>query len=504
MDNKIYDIKNLAKILLKKRIGKKVILCHGVFDLLHIGHINHFESSKKKGEILVISVTPDRYVNKGPNRPAFSENLRLKALASLEIVDYVVLNNSANAISAIKYIKPDYYSKGKDYKNTNDDLTGKINEESRLVKKLGGKFLITENQLYSSSKIINNFLSHISEEQKRYILNLKSRFKFEEIKKKINDFSNLKVLVIGETILDEYIFCEPLGKSGKEAVLSFKKLKKKKYLGGALAIARNLSSFCKKASVLTFLGDQNEELEFIKQNIEKNIKFYHLKKKSSKTIIKTRYVDSVDNRKLIGIYTVDDRNISLTEENKFIQKIHKVKNNYDLIIISDYGHGIFTDKVVKYISKINKYKSLNAQINSTNMGFHNIRRYKNIDNIVINATELRHEMRDREGDLKSLGKKLMKHLKSKSITTTEGRAGALFMDNNNIFRCPAFGFSNVDKIGAGDTMLAVLSLCLYSKIDKKLSMLVASLAAAENIKNYGNSKTIDKNIILKTIYHLTK
>ena len=215
-------------------------------------------------------------------------------------------------------------------------------------------------------------------------------------------------------------------------------------------------------------------------------------------------MDSVDNRKLIGIYTVDDRNISLTEENKFIQKIHKVKNNYDLIIISDYGHGIFTDKVVKYISKINKYKSLNAQINSTNMGFHNIRRYKNIDNIVINATELRHEMRDREGDLKSLGKKLMKHLKSKSITTTEGRAGALFMDNNNIFRCPAFGFSNVDKIGAGDTMLAVLSLCLYSKIDKKLSMLVASLAAAENIKNYGNSKTIDKNIILKTIYHLTK
>jgi len=230
MDNKIYDIKNLAKILLKKRIGKKVILCHGVFDLLHIGHINHFESSKKKGEILVISVTPDRYVNKGPNRPAFSENLRLKALASLEIVDYVVLNNSANAISAIKYIKPDYYSKGKDYKNTNDDLTGKINEESRLVKKLGGKFLITENQLYSSSKIINNFLSHISEEQKRYILNLKSRFKFEEIKKKINDFSNLKVLVIGETILDEYIFCEPLGKSGKEAVLSFKKLKKKNIL----------------------------------------------------------------------------------------------------------------------------------------------------------------------------------------------------------------------------------------------------------------------------------
>ena len=139
------------------------------------------------------------------------------------------------------------------------------------------------------------------------------------------------------------------------------------------------------------------------------------------------------------------------------------------------------------------------------MGFHNIRKYKNIENVIINASELRHEMRDRDGKLEDLGKKLKKDLKSKNIIVTEGRAGALMIDNKNqIIRCPAFASTSIDKVGTGDTMLAFLSVCLFAKIESKLSLFIASLAAAQNLQTFGNKKKIDKNELLKTIYHLIK
>ena len=110
MKNKIVSFKNLIKISkLKHNQNKKIVLCHGVFDLLHIGHIKHFEEAKNFGDILIVTVTPDKFVVKGPNRPAFNTNLRLEALQALECIDYVSVNKWATAIQTIKSLKPDIY-----------------------------------------------------------------------------------------------------------------------------------------------------------------------------------------------------------------------------------------------------------------------------------------------------------------------------------------------------------------------------------------------------------
>ena len=117
MINKTTSIENLEKIILKlKKKGKKIVLCHGVFDLLHIGHIKHFNEAKNYGDILVVTLTPDIYVNKGPKRPAFNEELRVEAIAALNVVDFVALNSSPTAINVIEKIKPNIFCKGSDYK----------------------------------------------------------------------------------------------------------------------------------------------------------------------------------------------------------------------------------------------------------------------------------------------------------------------------------------------------------------------------------------------------
>ena len=148
------DLKILINKLKKK--GKKIVQCHGVFDLIHIGHLKHFKSAKNFGDILIVSVTPDKFVQKGFNRPYFNASQRLESLSSIEDIDYVILNSTKNAVDIIKKIKPNFYCKGPDYKNFKDDITNEIKNELKAVKRCGGKLVFSEDPMYSSSTILNN------------------------------------------------------------------------------------------------------------------------------------------------------------------------------------------------------------------------------------------------------------------------------------------------------------------------------------------------------------
>src|SRR5262245_63288502 len=107
-------------------MGQVVVQAHGTFDLLHIGHVRHLQAARELGDVLVVTVTADRFVNKGPGRPAFTETLRAEMLASLQYVDLVAINPEPDAVGAIAAIKPDVYVKGQDNENAETDVTGKI------------------------------------------------------------------------------------------------------------------------------------------------------------------------------------------------------------------------------------------------------------------------------------------------------------------------------------------------------------------------------------------
>jgi cytidyltransferase-like protein len=120
--------------MLRER-GKSIVQCHGTFDLVHPGHIIHFEEAKKLGDLLVVTLTQGEYVNKGPGRPLFDDATRVKHLAALEIVDYVVLVPFPAAVEAIECIQPHHYCKGTEYHDPNNDVTGKIGEDVDAVKR---------------------------------------------------------------------------------------------------------------------------------------------------------------------------------------------------------------------------------------------------------------------------------------------------------------------------------------------------------------------------------
>ena len=503
MNNKILNIKSLAqKIKYFKLKKKRIVLCHGVFDILHIGHINHFNSAKKLGDILVVSVTPDKYVNKGPNRPIFPIKLRMEALAALKNVDYVTANTSDTAIQPILTLKPNIYCKGKDYKNSQLDITGNIKKELKAIKSVNGQINYTEDELYSSSRIINDSSYNLTDSQESFLRLLKNEKnkKSLNIQKITSSFSNLKVLVIGETIIDEYVYCDALGKSGKEPVLAVKSLYSKKFLGGTLSIAKNLSNFCKKVTVLSYIGEKKEQLNFLKKNLNKNIHTIMIPKSNACTIVKKRFVDDINKTKILGVYSIEDQLINNSEEKFVIKNILKQIRQHDLVIVSDFGHGLITDKIAKLLIQKSKFIAVNAQLNAANIGFHTISKYKKADLVIINENEMRHELRNKSEGVDSLLKQLSKRINSKIITVTSGNKGSttFLKKNNKLINCPAFAFKVLDKIGAGDTMLAFLALSVFKKIDIKFSMFLSSLAAAFNVENEANSKVIKKDELIRS------
>ena len=498
------DLKSIAADLKEK--GKKVVHCHGVFDLLHLGHIKHFEQAKTFGDILIVTVTPDEFVNKGPNRPAFTTVLRLEALAALEVIDFTAENNWPSAIETIKILQPDIYCKGPDYKNHEKDITGKIDDEEEAIKSVGGEIRYTEDMTFSSSSLLNKFGDVYNNSQKTFIQEMLNNRDFDEIKSMLDDMQKLKVLVVGETIIDQYVFCEALGKSGKEPVLVLRDLFMEQYTGGAAAIARHLSDFCSGVTLLSMLGEKKEHEGFVLDSLPNNIDSHFIYKEDSPTITKKRFVDYVSKSKNLGVYSLNDSQLNKKNEDQFHKYLDELIPDYDLVIISDYGHGFISGGTAKRISKQSAFTSLNAQINAANIGYHTMNNYRDIDCAIINETELRHELRDRESKLTDLMKVLSKRLKTKKLVVTRGNSGAiLFNSEKKEFHfCPAFASKVVDKIGAGDAMLALISCSVKSGFDADLSLFMGSLAAAQSVESIGNSTPVSKVQLLKTFSHAIK
>ena len=156
---KIISISQAKNLIIKnKELQMQVGLCHGTFDFIHLGHIRHFKEAKDLCDILFVSITPDRFFAKERVHPLYNENERAEFLSCIDCIDYVLINNDADAISLLKEIKPHFYFKGPDYKNYEDDPTGKIILEAEAIKSANGDIVFTSSKEFSSSKIINRYL----------------------------------------------------------------------------------------------------------------------------------------------------------------------------------------------------------------------------------------------------------------------------------------------------------------------------------------------------------
>ena len=167
--NKLLDFDTLVEVIsLEKNEGKSIALFHGVFDLVHPGHVLHLNAASQQADILVVTVTADKFVNKGPGRPVYDQVIRGEMLAAFECVDYVSINDANSAVNVITTLVPNVYVKGSDYAVEKKDITGKINEEVDAIKSIGGEIRYTDDMIFSSSNLINTYGNIYNDDQENY------------------------------------------------------------------------------------------------------------------------------------------------------------------------------------------------------------------------------------------------------------------------------------------------------------------------------------------------
>lgn len=505
-DHKIINKEEFAKkrIILKKQ-NKKIVLCHGVFDLLHYGHIKHLEEAKKQGDVLVVSVTASKYVNKGPGRPYFNDSQRLTFLSSLEIVDYVILSEAVTVHQIIEYVQPDIYVKGQEYANDKNDITGNIGPEQKIVEKYGGKIYFTKGAVYSSTKLLNNFFQALPSEivtesrklQEKYGTNL-----FNQIRNIINKFSDLKVLVIGDIIIDDYVFCKVQGLTTKDAAMSTRYDFIERYAGGSLAIAKHIANFAGNVSLLSMMGLDENIAEYICNNME-SVRCHIVQDSNFITPIKKRYLKQNPIRQEYEKLFSVNQLLDLEERKKinydnFYRNLDELIPKYDLVIVCDYGHGLLNDKAIKKIENKSKYLAVNCQTNSSNFGMNFITKYSKADCFVVDERELHLPFGQSTDDSEVLLKRLIKKLDSRYGWVTLGANGALGINKyKEEKKIPAVTLRVKDTVGAGDAFYAIASLAAVNNIPIDLATLLGNIAGAIKTGVIGNSKSISKVDLLK-------
>lgn len=485
---------------LKKRT-KTIALCHGVFDLIHPGHIIHLQQAKKMADILVVSITAAEYVRKGPGRPYFNDEMRLKVLEALECVDYVMLSESYTVDDIVQSVEPDLYIKGAEYAKESEDVTGKIRVERELVEKHGGKVAYTTGLVFSSTKLINTALSGLPGEVIKYMESFVTKYSMSDIKKYTEAASHLKILVIGDVIIDKYTYCNVQGLMSKDTGYASRIEYSEEYLGGAAAIARHLSSFTENVTLMSIVGNEKEIRLKILDELTDKMRLLLGYSDLFSTIVKHRYLTRnakrEEYRKIFSINNIPEA-VQYEDEirEEFYKGLAEKINDFDAVFLCDFGHGLIDDRIMELVQKKAKYLVLNCQTNSANYGLNIITKYNRADAFTLDQKELRLAYPANMAGEHIALKKLCGHLNGKGWLT-RGAEGAYGAEENQVYDCPAFTLTVKDTVGAGDAFYSVAGLYAASGAPTELVTFMGNIAGALGANIIGNKEAVAKVDVLK-------
>jgi len=509
MNKKIKDecmkIKTLDELMRlfsdREQGGEKIVLCHGVFDVLHVGHIKHFRVAKAHGDVLIVSVTSDKYVDKGEGRPIFDQNLRAETISALELVDCVYINDFPTASELIRKVKPNFYVKGIEYKNSN---SRNFLEEEEVALFGGCKIVYTADETYSSTNIVNK--NRLPSGTFDFIQKFKKKYAVAKVQNYFDEIKNLKVLVIGEVIIDSFCFGEHLGKMRRESLMEFGINGTINQVGGSGAIANHIANFAKEVTLFTMVGDYNSKKDFIERELNKNIERIFFVKKKSPTPSKTRYIEKhVNHRNVFKTSEMNDNQIGYETSSMMMSKLIKILPEFDMVVVSDFGHGMIDKRLINYLSAFNIFLAVSTQLNTENQGFNTIDKYPRVDYGCINESELRILMKDKYASVPLLINRLRKQNYIDTLSVTRGfRGGIVESRREGLFENPPFSVDALDTIGAGDAFFAITSLLAKKNMPIDMLLFVGNAMGALQIKQLGNDNSIKRKDLEQYLGNLLK
>ncbi len=485
---KIKTVEDLCALVGPRPRTKKVIMCHGTFDIVHPGHIRHLIYAKGKADILVVSVTCDKHIKKANFRPYVPDRLRALNLAALEMVDYVIIDTEEKPLDNLRRIQPDFFAKGYEY--IADGIDPRTKEEIEVLDSYGGEFIYTPGDVvYSSSAIIESALPDLAVEK---LLNLLEgeHLDFADLRTALDGLGGYRVHVVGDLIVDSYTFTSLIGGQTKTPTFSVRYEERKDYVGGAGIVAKHLRSAGADVTLTTVMGDDRLK-EFVLDDLAAmGVQVNAIVDATRPTTNKNVFI--ADGYKLLKVDTLDNRAIS----EHIVEDIsrHLSATETDAVVFSDFRHGIFNRSTIpRLVAAIPEgaYRVADSQVASR---WGNILEFRGFDLITPNEREARFALADQDSVIRPLALKLYREARCKTLILKVGSRGLITFrseprgeeDFRSFFVVDSFAREVADAVGAGDALLAYATLSMLATGNEVVAAVLGSLAAACECEVEGN------------------
>jgi rfaE bifunctional protein kinase chain/domain len=494
---KIKTVEELVDIIGRRPRAKPVIMCHGVFDVVHPGHLRHLLFAKSKADVLIASLTADRHISKGQYRPHVPQELRALNLAALEMVDYVVIDPNATPLENIASLQPDYFAKGYEY--VSGGPPPETQQEAEVIQAYGGEILFTPGDIvYSSSRLIEAS-PPVLKIDKLVTLMQGAGVTFDSLRTALGKLGRFKVHVVGDTIVDSYTQTTMIGGQTKTPTMSVLYESRKDYIGGAAVVAEHLRATGAEVVFSTVLGDDPLKQFVIDGLSAKGIELHHQIDKTRPTVNKNAIV--ANHYRLLKIDKLDNSTISDTILGHISQTVRSV--TADAVVFSDFRHGIFSRRTIpELIDAIppGAFRVADSQVASR---WGNITDFKGFDLITPNEREARFALADQDSGVRPLASALYDAAACKLLMLKLGDRGVLtcrtkdHVDLNSFFVVDSFVDNLVDAVGAGDALLAYATLSMMASGSDVVATIIGSIAAACECERDGNIPITPEHVLSK-------
>jgi rfaE bifunctional protein kinase chain/domain/rfaE bifunctional protein nucleotidyltransferase chain/domain len=494
---KIKTREELREVIGPRPRARKVIMCHGTFDLVHPGHVRHLMFAKSKGDILVASLTSDAHISKANYRPFVPQDLRAMNLAALEVVDYVVIDEQPTPLDNLAYLQPDYFAKGYEY--TGGGMHPKTQEEVDVLNSYGGEIIFTPGDIvYSSSRIIEAEPPKIPFE-KLHALMESEGVTFDDLRAALDRCRGLKVHVLGDTIVDTYVYCTPIGASAsKTPTLSVKLEEQVDFAGGAAVVARHMRAAGGDVTFSTVLGDDAHRTFVLEEMERHGIRCLPVSDPTRPTTQKAAYI--ANGYRLLKVDRVDNRPIAERIVKTFAAALAEA--DVDAYVFSDFRHGIFGKSTIPALTAALREGPLRVADSQVASRWGNILDFHGFDLITPNEKEARFSLADQDSVVRPLALELYKRAACKVLILKMGARGIITYrepshDVRAFFTIDAFTDHVVDAMGAGDALLAYATLSLRATGSPVIASILATMAAGVACEHDGNTPVTPELVLEK-------
>lgn len=494
---KIKTREELRAILGPRPRARTAIMCHGTFDIVHPGHVRHLMYAREKADIMIASLTCDAHINKANFRPFVPEELRAMNLAALEIVDYVVIDQNPTPLENLKYLQPDYFAKGYEY--LKDGLHPKTNEEAQVIESYGGEIIFTPGDVvYSSSAFIETAPPRIAAEKLITLMEAEG-ITFDTLREALSKFRDVRVHVLGDTIVDSYTYGSLTGGMAKTPTFSIKQETQTDFSGGAAVVAKHIRRAGAQVKFSTVMGHDllkdfvSNDLQA--QGIECHVSVDHTRPTTQKNVFiaggyRMLKVDRLDNR------PISDKILGQLEASL-------AKAQVDAFVFSDFRHGIFNRRTIPQLTQClpaGAFKVADSQVASR---WGNILDFVGFDLITPNEREARFALGDQDSVVRPLALELYTRAQCKYLIMKLGDRGIITYrtrsteERRGFFAIDSFAEKVVDPVGAGDALLAYSTLALVATKSEVIASILGSMAAAIACEHDGNKPVAPEDVLKK-------